>query len=151
MKGGKLIPENDWIAGNPVGSQPLIEVNAGTLILGDPDGTAENDLMTYGSAPFVGVTGTGRVIVEPGNTFNQITSSLTAQPAGTTTTALVSSSPTALPGQAVTLTATVTAAAHPRRRLGGILRQHDRRLPGDRRGERRLGLDPVHTQRAHQR
>ena len=66
--------------------------------------------MTYGSAPFIGVTGTGRVIVEPGNTFNQITSSLTAQAAGTTTTALVSSSPTALPGQAVTLTATVTAA-----------------------------------------
>ena len=110
VKGGTLIPKDDFIVGNFAGSQPLIEVDGGTLILGDPDGTHANVLAAFGSAPFVHVAGTGMVIVEPGTIFDQITDDVTAQAAGATTTQLVSSEPMALPGDEVTLTASVTAA-----------------------------------------
>ena len=53
------------------------------------------------------------VIVEGGNTFDQITSNLTAQAAGSTVTQLVSSAPVTVPGQMVTFTATVTASGTP--------------------------------------
>jgi hypothetical protein len=112
-EGGTLIFPDDFVAGNFAGSQPLIEVDGGTLILGAPDGTHANILAAYGSAPFVHVQGTGMVIVEPGNTFDQITDAFAAQAAGATVTQLVTSAPAALPGQAVTFTATVTAAGAP--------------------------------------
>ncbi len=116
VRGGTLIPMDDFVSGNFAGSQALIEVDGGTLILGAPDDTHSNILATDGSAPFVHVA--GMLIVEPGNAFNRVTfdpstSTLTSQAAGLTVTQLVSSAPAALPGQAVTLTATVTTAGAP--------------------------------------
>jgi fibronectin-binding autotransporter adhesin len=113
VRGGTLNLQDDLIAGNLAGSQPLVEVDGGTLVLGGPDGTQPDTFCAYDSAPFVHVTGTGMLIVEPGNTFDQISSDLTAQTAGATSVQLVSSAPAALPGQAVTFTATVTASGAP--------------------------------------
>jgi hypothetical protein len=113
VKGGTLTPDDNWITGTEGGTQPVIEVDGGTLILGNPQGTGGNHLAAFGIAPFVQVTGPGMVIVEGGNTFDQITSDFTAQAAGSTVTQLASSSPTAVPGQAVTYTATVTVAGAP--------------------------------------
>ena len=138
VRGGTLIPMDDFVSGNFAGSQALIEVDGGTLILGAPDDTHSNILATDGSAPFVHVA--GMLIVEPGNAFNRVTfdpstSTLTSQAAGLTVTQLVSSAPAALPGRAVTLTATVTTAGGARqRRHGRILRPHERHIPGHRPG-----------------
>src|SRR5262249_2583756 len=113
VRGGTLNLQNDLIAGDFGGSQPLVEVDGGMLILGAPDGTQPVSFVDYGSAPFVNVAGTGMVIVEPGNTFDQITGDLTAQSAGATTTQLTSSAPFDVIGQPVTYTATVTNAGTP--------------------------------------
>ena len=115
VRGGTLNLQDDVISGNFAGSQPLIEVDGGTLILGDPDGTHANVLAAFGSAPFVHVAGTGMVIVEPGTAFDQISfdqvsGEFTYQAAGSTSVGLVSSEPTASPGDTITLTANVTAA-----------------------------------------
>jgi CSLREA domain-containing protein len=113
VNGGTLILKNDWIEGTPDGSEPVIEVNGGTVILGASDGTSQNQLGAYGSAPFFQVNGTGRLIVDGGNTFDQFTTNLTAQAAAATSTQLASSAPTAVSGQSVTYTATLTAAGAP--------------------------------------
>ncbi len=113
VRGGTLILQDDFITGNFAGSQPLAEVDGGTLVLGASDGTDPNVFAAYGTAPFLGVAGTGMVIVQPGNFFYQITDDLTAQAAGATGTSLASSEPTASPGDTVTLTATVTAQGAP--------------------------------------
>jgi CSLREA domain-containing protein len=116
VRGGTLSLGHNLIAGNFDGSQPLIEVDGGTLIVGAPVGTHANTLGAYGSAVFVHVAGTGKVIVQPGNTFDQIQlsdTSIAAQAAGATSVQLASSAPTATPGQKVTFTATVTAAGAP--------------------------------------
>jgi predicted outer membrane repeat protein len=111
MNGGTLNLLDNFIAGNVSGSQPLIKVNAGTLILGTPDGTHPDAFGAYGSAPFIQVAGSGMVIVQPGVVFAQIDSVLTAQAAGTTSVQLVSSEPIASPGDTITLTANVTAGS----------------------------------------
>ncbi len=113
VRGGTLTLENNFIAGDPTGSQPVVELDGGTLVLGTPDGTQGDAFGAAGSAPYVQVAGTGMLIVEPGNAFDQISSDLTGQAAGSTVTELVSSAPAALPGQAVTLTADVTALGAP--------------------------------------
>jgi hypothetical protein len=113
VKGGTLTLKKDWIMGNADGTQPLIEVDGGSLVLGAPDGTQGNYLGAYGSRPFVHVTGTGMVLVEGGNTSAQLASNFTAQAAGATTIQLASSAPVTTPGQMVTYTATVTAAGAP--------------------------------------
>src|SRR5262249_9081211 len=91
VRGGMLTLTDNIMTGNFQGSQPLMEVDGGTVILGKADGTDSNALVTYGSAPFVNVQGNGMVIVEPGNIFDQMTSNLTAQRAGTTSVQLISS------------------------------------------------------------
>ena len=110
VNGGVLNLQDDLIAGNFAGSQPLVEVDGGTLVLGAPDGNQPDTFGAYGSAPFVSAAGSGMVIVEPGNTFDQISGEFTAQSAGSTSIVLVSSEPNASPGDTVTLTANVTAA-----------------------------------------
>jgi CSLREA domain-containing protein len=116
VNGGTLNLKHNWIEGNLDGSQPIIEVDGGTLILGADDGTNGNQLAASGRAPFLNVTGTGMVIVQGGNTFDQITgdlsSGLTALDSGTTITQLVSSAPIAVPGEMVTYTATVTGSSN---------------------------------------
>ena len=113
VKGGKLIPENDWIAGNPFGSQPLIEVNARDVDIGRPGRHRRkrpDDLRLravcrrHGDRPgdrraWEHLQSDHQQSHGPGRRHDHH--------------ALVSSSPTALPGQAVTLTATVTAAGSP--------------------------------------
>jgi len=113
VRGGMLTLTDNITTGNFQGSQPLIEVDGGTVILGSADGTHGNALATYGSAPFVDVESNGMVIVQPGNVFDQMTSNLTVQHAGTTSVQLVSSAPTTTPGQTVTFTATVSAGSAP--------------------------------------
>ena len=113
VKGGTLILENDAIFGSPLGSRPLIEVDGGTLILGGPGGSGSSALVSFGSEPFISVSGTGKVIDQGGNVYTQWTSAGTLQSSGTTATALTSSAPVAAPGQMVTFTATVTAAGAP--------------------------------------
>jgi CSLREA domain-containing protein len=108
VRGGALNLTDNVITGNVSGSQPLIEDDGGTLILGSADGTLGNVLATYNNAAFLHVALDGEVIVEPGNSFAQI-SGVTAQAAGATSVQLVSSLPVATPGQTVTFTATVTA------------------------------------------
>jgi hypothetical protein len=113
MKGGTLTLENNWIVGGVSGTQPLIQVQGGTLILGAPDGTGGNYLGTYGSMPFLHVTGTGMVVVEGGNVAAGLSSNFTGQAAGSTDTQLTSSAPFDVLGQPVTYTATVTDPGTP--------------------------------------
>ena len=91
VKGGTLILENDAILGSPLGSRPLIEVDGGTLVLGGPDGSAADALFSFGSEPYINVTGSGKVIDESGNVYTQWTSAGTLQTSGTTATELTSS------------------------------------------------------------
>ena len=118
VRGGTLNLQDDLIAGNFAGSQPLVEVDGGMLVLGASDGTHPAAFTAYGSAPFIGAAGSGMVIIEAGNTFDQISfdpssGEFTAQAAGSTSVQLVSSEPTASPGDTVTLTANVTAGGAP--------------------------------------
>jgi CSLREA domain-containing protein len=113
VNGGTLILENDWVEGTLFGTQPVIEVDGGTLILGAPDGTAPTQLGEFGTTPFVHVTGDSMVIVEAGNTFDQFNTSFTGEAVGSTDVQLVSSAPDAVPGENVTYTATVTAGGAP--------------------------------------
>ena len=113
VDGGSLTLLDNFVSGNLAGSQPLIQVNGGKLVLGAADGTHPDAFGAYGSVPFLQVAGTGMVIVEPGVLFAQIDSNLDFHPAGATTTQVVSSSPAALPGQKVTFTATVTTGDAP--------------------------------------
>src|SRR5262249_34337817 len=99
--------------GTIVGTQPVIEVDGGTLILGGPGGTGANQLGAFGSAPFVQASGTGMVLIEAGNTFYRFAPDLTFQAAGSTDTQLTSSAPFDVLGQPVTYTATVTNAGTP--------------------------------------
>src|SRR5262249_8763378 len=99
--------------GTIVGTQPVIEVDGGTLILGGPGGTGANQLGAFGSAPFVQASGTGMVLIEAGNTFYRFAPDLTFQAAGSTDTQLTSSAPFDVLGQPVTYTATVTGPDTP--------------------------------------
>ena len=110
VKGGTLILENDLIFGTPLGSRPLIEVDGGTLILGGPNKTKGSALLSFGSQPYINVTGGGKVIDNGGNGYAQAASDGNLTASGTTGVQLVSSSPVAVPGQVVTFTATVTAS-----------------------------------------
>jgi hypothetical protein len=109
VNGGTLTPENDAIEGTYAGTQPVIEVDGGTLVLGAPDGTGADQLGAFGSAPFVQASGTGMVLVEGGNTFDKFALDFTFQAAGATTTQLTSSAPSDVLGQPVTYTATVSS------------------------------------------
>ena len=110
VKGGTLILENDLIFGTPRGSRPLIEVDGGTLILGGPNGTNGASLLSFGSEPYISVSGGGKVIDNGGNGYAQAASDGNLMASGTTDVQLVSGAPVAVPGQVVTFTATVTAS-----------------------------------------
>jgi hypothetical protein len=113
VKGGTLILENDVIFGTPLGSRPVIEVDGGTLVLGGPNGTDGSALLSFGSEPFISVSGGGKVIDNGGNGYAQASSDGTPQATAMTGIQLVSSAPNAVAGQTVTFTATVTAAGAP--------------------------------------
>ncbi|WP_406694879.1 choice-of-anchor Q domain-containing protein [Singulisphaera sp. Ch08] len=111
VKGGTLILKHSMIVGSPLGTRPVIEVSGGTLILAAPAPGESNVLGTFGLQPLIRVTGTGKVIDEGGTTYLQFNSDGTlAHLAGTTVTQLTSSAPSAVIGQTVTYTATVTGA-----------------------------------------
>ncbi|WP_165224841.1 choice-of-anchor Q domain-containing protein [Aquisphaera insulae] len=110
VKGGSLNLDDNIITGTPTGNQPLLDVIGGTLILG---ATTPNRLAVFGSAPFVNVAATGKVIVAPGNTFYVVNDDFTSQAATGTAIVLASSVPVATPGQSITYTATVTAGGVP--------------------------------------
>ncbi|QEH39161.1 RTX-I toxin determinant A from serotypes 1/9 [Aquisphaera giovannonii] len=110
VKGGSLNLDNNIITGTPSGDQPLIEVDGGTMVLG---ANASNRLAVFGSAPFVNVAGTGKVIVAPGNSFFLVNPDLTSQAATGTAVVLASSAAVAATGQSITYTATVTAGGSP--------------------------------------
>src|SRR5262249_15527916 len=63
--------------------------------------------------PYLQVGGSGMVIIDDGNGYAAWSSDGIPQAAGPTITQIVSSAPMALPGQTVTLTATVTAGGAP--------------------------------------
>src|SRR5262249_2743080 len=112
VNGGTLILENNFISGGQTGSRPVIEVDGGTLILGGSDETKGNGMVGFGAAPFISVSGGGKVIVEPGNDYAQFVGD-GLQATGATGTQLVSSAPNAMPCQTVTFTATITAEGAP--------------------------------------
>ena len=129
VTGGTLILQDDFIVGTPSGNQPVIEVDGGTLILGPAiaignpstagasstglsSGKVQlqgNVLAAYGTAPFVHVTGTGQVIDDGGNTYDQAASDGTLTPIASqvTVTQLASSANPAVYGQPVTFTASI--------------------------------------------
>jgi CSLREA domain-containing protein len=112
VTGGTLHLQGNFVTGNTDGSQPLIEVDGGTLLLGAADGTHPDILAVNGSAPFIHAALEGKVIVNPGTYFAQVSNGV-SQPAGTTAIQLGSSAPIATTGQMVTFTATVTSDGEP--------------------------------------
>jgi hypothetical protein len=114
LTGGTLTLENCVLLANPAGSNSIIDVQGGTLILGDPNGGGGNAFAGINNSPFVHVTGTGQVVDLGSNGFAQfLPGAEDFVAAATTSTQVASSSPTGKTGQTVTFTATVNSGGGP--------------------------------------